>query len=183
MESEPLKQHAKCVKWTEKMISSSPILTFLLKEISVFQPAEHVTAQIHCRPCGDGGFSPHNGIVLCENQLESKSHLEDTLAHELVHAFDQASVKNMDWTSLKVQACTEIRAVNLSGECRFTRELRRGHFGVAKHHQECVKRRAVLGVMQSANLKDENGRKDAERAVLNVWNDCFPDTAPFDEIF
>ncbi|KAJ3305596.1 hypothetical protein HDV03_001241 [Kappamyces sp. JEL0829] len=130
-----------------------------------------------------GGFSPHNGIVLCENQLESKSHLEDTLAHELVHAFDQASVKNMDWTSLKVQACTEIRAVNLSGECRFTRELRRGHFGVAKHHQECVKRRAVLGVMQSANLKDENGRKDAERAVLNVWNDCFPDTAPFDEIF
>jgi hypothetical protein len=40
-------------------------------------------------------------------------------------------------------------------------------------------------VIQSAGLKSKGleGEKEAERAVLSVWPHCWPDTAPFDEIY
>jgi inner membrane protease ATP23 len=44
-----------------------------------------------CAPC-DGtkssAFDPQGSIVLCQNGFSSKSHLETTMAHELIHAFD-----------------------------------------------------------------------------------------------
>ena len=179
------KQHKRCLKWKEKMLNSSPIITFLTEKIKGLS-RENIMFDnyIQCRPCEtnrSGAFSPTNGILLCENKLESKSHLEDTLAHQLVHAFDQATVKNLDWRkNLNHLACSEIRAVNLSGECRFTREIRRGYFAVAKHHQDCVKRRAILGIREA---RPEVSTEQAEMAVLNAWMFCFPDTAPFDEIY
>lgn len=46
--------------------------------------------------------------------------------------------------------------------------------------QTCVKRRAVLSVEANPSCKD---RAMAERAVNEVWESCFKDTRPFDEIY
>eukprot|EP00842_Homolaphlyctis_polyrhiza_P005777 jgi/Hompol1/61/HPOL_003977-RA len=135
-----------------------------------------------CVPCDAsraGGFAPAHGIVLCETQLMSKQHTEDTMAHELIHAYDFCTVK-INWNRCRDVACSEIRAAALSGDCRFSRELMRGHFGIVKHFQDCVRRRAVLSLK---TLPKCQGDGVAEDAVRSVWDSCFKDTAPFDEIY
>jgi mitochondrial inner membrane protease ATP23 len=122
-----------------------------------------------------GGFAPGAGIYL--NQNTSKMTLGDSLSHELIHAYDECTVK-LDWNNINHQACTEIRANALSGECRLTREILRGHTGFTKHFQDCVKRRAILGVSASGWTK-----RQAQDAVNGVWDNCFYDYAPYDEIY
>ncbi|KAJ9083947.1 Mitochondrial inner membrane protease atp23 [Entomophthora muscae] len=93
--------------------------------------------QIHfkCAPC-DGtrssGFNPDatlgNGpILLCQNGYSSKKQLEDTMAHELIHAYDHCRYK-VDWDNLYHYACTVVRATSLSGNCGMINEFKRGHF-------------------------------------------------------
>jgi mitochondrial inner membrane protease ATP23 len=169
--------HNRCQSWKSKLLQSSPILTFLFSELDK-TGAKFNPKFITCAPCGPdraGGFAPKFGIVLCENQLVSRGHLEDTLAHELIHAYDHATVQ-LDWNSPLHLACTEIRAANLSRECAFTREIKRGNFGIAKQHQSCVQRRALL--MQAGYTKET-----ADESIRVVWDSCFKDTAPFDEIY
>lgn len=66
---------------------------------------------IICSPCDytrAGGFSPEAGaVVLCQGRFFSKSHMEDTLMHELVHMYDHAKFK-VDWNDLRHHACSEV---------------------------------------------------------------------------
>lgn len=71
-------------------------------------------------------------------------------------------------------ACTEIRAENLSGECSFFRELPRMNH-LAGHGAECVKRRAVLSVRANPNCTAR-----AEEYVDAAMYRCFQDVYPFD---
>lgn len=108
---------------------------------------------IQCVPCGlthAGGFIPEPGVIqMCAGNFLSKKHMEATLAHELIHMYDHCKF-NVDWQNLRHHACSEvtanwllftvvnlsqIRANSLSGDCRFTRELRRGILGFSKNHQ------------------------------------------------
>ncbi len=62
--------------------------------------------------------------------------------------------------------------------------FRRGHSCTTAHPahgfpQECVRRRAVLSVRANPVCPDEAA---AERAVNEVWDSCFNDTRPFDEV-
>lgn len=54
-----------------------------------------------------GGFSPEHGILLCANEMRDKKHLEDTLSHEMVHAWDHLRWK-VDWADLRHAACSEV---------------------------------------------------------------------------
>ena len=45
--------------------------------------------------------------------------------------------------------------------------------------QACVRRRAILSVRANPNCLDE---ATAARAVNEVWESCFNDTRPFDEV-
>jgi mitochondrial inner membrane protease ATP23 len=45
--------------------------------------------------------------------------------------------------------------------------------------QACVRRRAVESVMANPVCPD---RETAEKAVNEVWESCFSDTRPFDEV-
>ena len=45
--------------------------------------------------------------------------------------------------------------------------------------QACVRRRAVMSVRANPACPDE---ATAERAVNEVWESCFNDTRPFDEV-
>jgi len=46
--------------------------------------------------------------------------------------------------------------------------------------QECVRRRATLSVAARPACKDD---VQAARVVNEVWESCFNDTRPFDEIY
>ena len=54
-----------------------------------------------------GGFHPDAGILICANEMRDKKHLEDTLAHEMIHAWDQLRWK-VDWADLRHAACSEV---------------------------------------------------------------------------
>lgn len=100
---------------------------------------------------------------------------------EMIHAYDHLRFK-MQWqNNLRHAACTEIRASSLSGECRWTEEFfQRFNFKLMQQHQECVRRRAALSVMARPDCKDDI---HAAKMVNEVWDSCYPDTRPFDEIY
>lgn len=48
-------------------------------------------------------------IVLCEDKEMSQKMVNHTLAHELIHAFDQCRIK-INWDNCLHHACSEVRA-------------------------------------------------------------------------
>ena len=190
------KQCTSCYQSRDWLLTYSPTIRFMIQQIKKLERVRNFNdpinkslikfdeSKIICDFCPDwksGGVHPEIGILLCQNRFKNKWHLEDTLSHELVHWYDNLKW-NVDWTNLSQHACSEIRASSLSGECRFWQEFsRRGlGFEVGRGHQNCVKRRAVLSVMGNPNCKD---KEHAVRIVDEVWESCFNDTRPFDEIY
>ena len=75
----------------------------------------------------------------------------------------------------------QIRASNLSVESRCTKQILNNRvMAFTMHHQDCVRRRAVESVK---NRPECNSDLQAVKAVNEVWDSCFRDTRPFDEIF
>ncbi|KAL7343722.1 peptidase M76 family-domain-containing protein [Rhodotorula toruloides] len=197
-----LEQEAKdckrCQKWRDELTRDSPIVRFLLTHISLLPPppdaplaplegsqTPHLPLPITCSPCPPtmaGGYASGLGVLLCQNRFMSRKHMEDALSHELIHAWDERRFKPKgQWgEDLRAHACTEIRAENLSGDCRLGREFTRRNWAFTKQHQACVRRRAILSVAANPNCKS---REEAERVVNEVFDSCFPDTRPFDEIY
>lgn len=79
-----------------------------------------------------GGFSPEHGILICANELRDRGHLEDTLAHEMVHAWDHLRWK-VDWNDLRHAACSE---VSLGGAWRSLGGKERG---LMRNTDSCLK--------------------------------------------
>lgn len=189
-------------QWKEDLLRTSPMVRFMVKQLTMLRcdpvsprenegklgkdtlPPKLLIAS--CPPDIAGGFSPsapgrppsEAGVLLCANRIYSKSHLEDTLAHEMIHWWDHCRFQ-VDWNNLRHHACSEIRAASLSGDCRWMREVNRRHFAFSKQHQECAKRRAILSVRANPACKDD---ETATRVVEEVWESCFYDTRPFDEV-
>ncbi|KAI0334437.1 hypothetical protein GY45DRAFT_1431638 [Cubamyces sp. BRFM 1775] len=174
--------HKTCEKWKRELMTYSPAVVFMMKHLKL--NGCNVSADdLVCAPCNinrAGGFSPDAGaVVLCQGKFMNKNHMEDTIVHELVHMYDHVKFK-VDWNNLRHHACSEIRANSLSGDCRWSREVMRGFVSFSKQHQECVRRRAVLSVRANPACPDQ---ATAERVVNEVWESCFNDTRPFDEIY
>ncbi|ORX98969.1 hypothetical protein K493DRAFT_213461 [Basidiobolus meristosporus CBS 931.73] len=173
------KQHKKCEKLKERLMKYSPMVTFMLENLRK-EGVEFRKEHFICMECDEsrcGGFSPDGFVALCQNRFISKKHMEDTMSHELIHAYDHSKY-NVDWNNVYHVACTEVRAASLSGDCSWLMELRRGHFKFTKQHQACVKRRAILSLKSNPEFADV-----AEKAVGVVFESCFNDTKPFDEIY
>ncbi|QRV79939.1 peptidase family M76 protein [Ceratobasidium sp. AG-Ba] len=171
-------QWRRCEAWKSELMKT---MVFMIKHLAL-EGANVNPDHIHCSPCDPtraGGFSPEAGILLCQDRFLSKSHMRDTLVHEMVHMYDHAKFK-VDWNNLRHHACSEIRAASLSGDCRWTRETQRGFMTFSKQHQACARRRAILSVIANPACKSP---EEAERAVNEVWESCFKDTRPFDEIY
>ncbi|KAG8711732.1 Mitochondrial inner membrane protease atp23 [Ceratobasidium sp. 395] len=174
-------QWRRCEAWKSDLMKNSPVVVFMMKHLAL-EGANVSPDHIHCSPCDAtraGGFSPEAGVLLCQDRFLSKSHMQDTLVHELVHMYDHAKF-NVDWNNLRHHACSEIRAASLSGDCRWSRETQRGFVTFSKQHQACARRRAILSVIANPACKSP---EDAERAVNEVWESCFKDTRPFDEVY
>ncbi|GAA5960684.1 hypothetical protein JCM3765_007288, partial [Sporobolomyces pararoseus] len=193
----------RCERWRDELTRESPIIRFMLQHISLLPPSAnspsdssdstsspvsptpHLPLPIVCKPCPPtmaGGYSSELGVLLCQNRFMGKPHMQDALAHELIHAYDDRRFKprgGKSWAEdLRAHACTEIRAENLSGDCKWGREFSRQNFSFTKQHQACVRRRAILSVTANPNCKS---REQAEQVVDEVWESCWPDTRPFDE--
>ncbi|KAI0433996.1 peptidase M76 family-domain-containing protein [Xylaria sp. FL1042] len=183
-----------CEKWRDFALQHSPTVVFLRQKIEALNgridASNVVCARCPARLTEDGqvhrqsgGFDPRSGILICANEIRSQSHLEDTLAHEMVHAWDHLRWK-VDWAgdkNLKQAACTEIRASMLSGECRWTKEaLTRGNWTLTQQFQDCVRKRAVQSLLARPRCKDD---VQAVKVVNQVWDSCFSDTRPFDEVY
>lgn len=92
------------------LLSYSPIVRFMRQNINKLGQDINET-NIHCRRCTtkqSGGFDPEYGILICANQLRNRGHMEDTLAHEMVHAWDFLRFKYNDPRDLRHAACTEV---------------------------------------------------------------------------
>jgi inner membrane protease ATP23 len=87
-----------------------PGVVFMLKQLGL-NGAGVTPANIQCTPCDAskaGGFSPDAGaVVLCQGRFFSKSHMEDTIVHELVHMYDHTKFK-VNWSDLHHHACSEV---------------------------------------------------------------------------
>lgn len=185
---------ARCETYRDWLFANSPTVRFLRDKVAALNGRLDET-NVVCRRCPgrvgedgsvvrqSGGFSPDHGILLCANEIRNRGHLEDTLSHEMVHAWDHLRW-NVDWVgkkSLKHAACTEIRASMLSGECRWTREsFTRGNWTLTQQFQDCVRKRAVQSVMARPTCKDD---VHAVRVVNEVWDSCFSDKRPFEEVY
>uniref|UniRef100_A0A3Q2Z1Z3 Mitochondrial inner membrane protease ATP23 n=1 Tax=Hippocampus comes TaxID=109280 RepID=A0A3Q2Z1Z3_HIPCM len=135
-----------------------------------------------CEDCDgtvSGGFDAATSqIVLCQNNIHQQSHMNRVVTHELIHAFDHCRA-HVDWfNNFRHLACSEIRAANLSGDCSFSNEVARFHFGMKQHHQECVRGRALRSILAVRKIN----RQAAEKIVDEVFDTCFNDHAPFGRI-
>lgn len=108
----------RCEEWRDYNLKYSPIVIFMQKNIRDLN-GKLDADNIRCRRCParitedgkmvrqGGGFSPEHGIQLCANELRDKKHVEDTIAHEMVHAWDHLRWK-VDWGDLRHAACSEV---------------------------------------------------------------------------
>jgi inner membrane protease ATP23 len=53
-------------------------------------------------------------VVICENKIENKVLVRDTMLHEGVHAFDDCRA-NVDWSNCVHHACSEVRLNHPAG--------------------------------------------------------------------
>ncbi|KAJ2813510.1 Mitochondrial inner membrane protease atp23 [Coemansia furcata] len=171
----------RCETWRNDLLQTSPLVIFMADNLkkSGFALDNKNMPCMKCDEMRSGGYSSDGVIQLCYNRIRGKGHLETTMAHEMVHAYDDKNF-DLDWYNLDHHACTEIRAASLSGDCTWFQEMMRGNLGFLKHHQVCVKRRAVLSLLANPSCKSA---KHAEAAVNKVFKSCFTDTRPFDEIY
>lgn len=112
----------RCDEYRDWLFTYSPIVRFLSEKVDALN-GNLDASNVLCRRCPSrigedgqirrqsGGFSPNHGILICANEVRDRKHLEDTLAHEMVHAWDHLRWK-VDWMGdkdLKHAACTEVR--------------------------------------------------------------------------
>ncbi len=181
--------HRLCEKRIDYAIKNNNTVLFLLNSIEKLG-CKLPNDFFICRTCPEeisGGITVPNSleeakksykpqVILCEDRFMDRSLFENTIVHELVHAYDLCR-SNIDWTNCKQHACTEIRASSLSGECDLMQEFSRGYFKFVAGIKSCTYRRSVLSVKMNPVC-----RNVAESAVETVFDECFADTAPFDNM-
>jgi inner membrane protease ATP23 len=112
------RDNANAQQWRDWCFQYSPTVIFLRKNIEALN-GDISAKNVHCVRCpgrrdeegrwhrSSGGFNPDAGIRICANEMRDRKHLEDTLAHEMVHAWDHLRWK-VDWSDLRHAACTEV---------------------------------------------------------------------------
>lgn len=175
-------ERSHCEDLVTRAVSRCPKVRTLYKALQAMGVStEGIVHCMHC-PTSDaaGGYMPdQRAVVLCQQWVSKQpSEVENTLSHELVHAYDDARAF-IDWQDLTQHACTEIRAAHISGDCSFAKELDRGNITnpaqIAGAGDRCVRRRAELSVAMSCG--DANA---AREAVNRAWSICRYDFAPFE---
>ncbi|KAN0008707.1 hypothetical protein ACTFIU_009436 [Dictyostelium citrinum] len=169
--------HQLCKENVEKTFKEDPILQFIIKEMMTLGCLPPI---VTCEPCDSldalGSFTPKKGVIICDNIPTFPLNIRNTIVHEFIHAYDMCKNK-LNPFNCEHLACTEIRAANLSGDCKWQLETMKKNFGVFNHQAECAKRRAIGSLQSNPNCKDV-----AEMAVNKAWEKCNKDYYPFSNI-
>eukprot|EP00039_Didymoeca_costata_P006463 m.90446 g.90446 ORF g.90446 m.90446 type:complete len:182 (+) comp13267_c1_seq1:168-713(+) len=180
MDSKAKDQYERCMKRKEKVLANNTMVKFMLEKLEEAGCKVDIEKQFKCEVCPMAGAFDHyrNEMILCQNNIYSEREMGDTMAHELIHAFDHCR-GHVDFSNPRHLACSEIRAANLSGDCYMWKEwLNRLNFGFQGQHSKCVKRKAA----RSMHAVTNGSVKEAERIIDEVWDPCFYDTAPYDKV-
>lgn len=100
---------AACEKQRDYLLAKSPLVQYMQGQIRQLGGDLH-SGNIRCLRCEKrqgGGFNPKYGIVICANEIRGKSKTEDTLVHEMIHAWDHLRWR-VDWDDLRHAACSEV---------------------------------------------------------------------------
>ncbi|KAK4519855.1 uncharacterized protein ATC70_010099 [Mucor velutinosus] len=171
-EAPPLPPYSeeKCTNELDRILKTSSKVAVLLKGIQTLN--KHALSRgITCRPCmgtnqeSRMGYydSRYKRVVLCCDHIKSRDDLEDTLVHELTHAFD--SLRKGKFKSIcHLVACGEIRASAL-GQC--------ADITPEKKKNQCIWNDAVR------STEIHCGVERAEKAVKEVFQNCVHDETPF----
>lgn len=108
-------QCGRCEIYRDWLLEYSPIVRFMRENIRKVGGPDMNSQNIHCVWCDPldpaqrrfGYFDPTRGVVLCQNFLLSRKDAEDTVTHEMVHAYDLMRF-DYDNKNLKHVACTEV---------------------------------------------------------------------------
>lgn len=114
-----------------KLFQNSPMIRFMTRQLKLVgcdpyhqvDPSDRTAIpRLAIQSCPDentaGGFTPSQekgqhysnaGIVICADRILNKQHLEDTLAHEMIHWWDHCRFR-VDWKDLRQIACSEVSA-------------------------------------------------------------------------
>lgn len=102
----------RCEDNRDYLFKYSPVVKFMKDEVARLG-GDINDKNVVCRMCTaeqSGGFSLDHGILLCANKFRNRGHQEDTLAHEMVHAWDHLKWK-VDQDNLRHQACLEVHTI------------------------------------------------------------------------
>jgi hypothetical protein len=126
------------------------------------------------RKCVDEGveglaramFSIPPSITLCSNRLYKYSDVEESLMHEMIHAYDYLARK-MDLTDCEQLACSEIRS-NREGECS-------GTWVFERFRRRCTRLNAI-------NATKSMFPERASQCVLDMFERCYKDESPMRDV-
>lgn len=176
----------RCESW--KATSIAQLRAYVLLEHSLNElnaPIDPFTF-LQCAPCESqtgGAFMVHEDgtaqIVLCSNHLQTEKHFHNVLTHEMIHAYDYVRAE-LAFDVPEHHACTEVRAANLSGDCSWFQELKRGKIAFLGGQQRCVRRRAMLSCMANPSFKGDPDY--VQRTVDKVYQQCYNDFSPFGSV-
>ncbi|DBA04406.1 TPA: hypothetical protein N0F65_010002 [Lagenidium giganteum] len=141
-------------------------------------------ACIECRDDGPEGrarafFSaPPPTVVFCANRLRSANEVEETMVHELIHAYDFV-VREMDITQSEVLACSEIRSARES-ECYHKAQILATLMPKVEFFQKSAEWLNQRCVREHATRSTESMfPKEARRDVEKMFDQCYADRSPF----
>ena len=115
-----------------------------------------------------------NNDILSKRGKLSHADLGAALLHELIHAYDDARAI-VDPSNCMHQACSEIRAAKLSGECSWSNEWRNFHLNPFVSGMRCVSQHAISSVSKNPSCRGDL----AEWAVEAMMAKCYRDYEPF----
>lgn len=80
----------KCESELDDICRRAPMVRFMLEALEKAGcPVNRRFFEVqHCSQAVMGGFRPDEGVVLCHNNLMTRTDMENMLTHELVHAYD-----------------------------------------------------------------------------------------------
>ena len=138
--------------------------------MKVFSESPQKRLPVISRRCIDDGveglaramFAIPPSITLCSNRLYKQADVEDSLMHEMIHAYDYL-VRKMDLKDCEELACSEIRS-NREGECR-------GNWIFERFRRRCTRLNAI-------NATKSMFPERASECVLKMFEKCYKDESP-----
>jgi RHS repeat-associated protein len=106
-----------------------------------------------------GYFDPRTKVIhVCSNKYKNGGEVIQSLVHELIHALDDC--KGVNFGNCSERACSEIRAVDCSGQCASGGELRLP----GETYTQCVERNATSSTIADPKCNAQH--------VTDKLNEC-----------